>query len=97
MGSVYTGTHAGHGNKVAVKVLASSLACDDEFVSRFYQEAKLVTEIGHSNIVEVIDFVITEVPHRVAYVMELIDGAPLGAVLQQRRLRPPRATRPTPE
>ncbi len=75
MGEVYLGRHLKLGREVAVKVLRAELAKDPEILRRFFQEARVVNEINHPHIVEVIDFV-EELGH--AYcVMELLKGQPL--------------------
>src|SRR5688500_20086590 len=91
MGSVYRAVHSKLGRKAAIKVLADALAADPAYVSRFFHEAKVVNEVGHPNIVDVIDFLETEDPRRVAYVMELVEGPSLSAVLRSQRLTTPQS------
>src|SRR5262245_52777050 len=86
MGAVYRATHVKLGRKAAIKVLSESLAGDPAYVSRFFHEARVVNEVGHPNIIDIIDFIETESPRRVAYVMELVEGPPLSKLLQVRRL-----------
>ncbi len=85
-GSVYLATQLATGREVAVKVLATRLAGDAEYVSRFFHEARVVGEIKHPNIVEILEFIVTEAPKRVAYVMDLVEGVPLSQLLALRRL-----------
>ncbi len=82
MGGVYLGRHHMLGRRAAVKVLDSSLADDSAFVSRFFHEAKVVNEVHHANIVDIIDFVRTEEPKRVAYIMEFLEGGDLGDLIR---------------
>ena len=86
MGCVYVATHPLLGRRAAVKVLDEALAGDAQFVSRFLQEAKVVNDIRHGNIIDIFDFVLSESPLQVAYVMELVEGPTLGRVLKEQRL-----------
>ncbi len=54
MGEVYVGEHALLGKKYAVKVLNEALSSNPEFITRFYDEARVMAEFRHSNIVRVI-------------------------------------------
>lgn len=74
MGSVYRAHHTRLGRKAAVKLLSSNLAADEEYVSRFFHEARIVNEIGHPDIIDIIDFVEDREPRRVAYIMCQIIG-----------------------
>jgi len=86
MGEVYLGRHLKLGREVAVKVLRPELAKDPEILRRFFQEARVVNEINHPHIVEVIDFV-EELNH--AYcVMELLKGDALDRVVELGGLLP---------
>ncbi len=76
MGAVYLAVHPLIGKRVAVKVLHAEFAEKQDVVQRFLQEAKAVSVLHHSNIVEVIDF--GQLPpkqHSLFYcVMELLEG-----------------------
>jgi glucose-6-phosphate dehydrogenase assembly protein OpcA len=85
-GRVFRASHAKLGRLAAIKVLSSAKIDDAGAVLRFLHEAKIVAALGHPNIVQVFDFLETEVPRRVAYVMELLEGPPLARVLEERRL-----------
>src|SRR6185369_9034565 len=77
MGSVFLAEHPFIGKRVALKVIHSDLAENEEMVSRFFNEARAVTRIGHQNIVEVIDF--GQTPEGDNFiVMELLEGVSLG-------------------
>src|SRR5262245_22459866 len=77
MGSVFLAEHPVIGKRVALKVIHSDLAENEEMVSRFFNEARAVTRIGHQNIVEVIDF--SQTPEGDNYiVMEFLEGVSLG-------------------
>src|SRR6478609_1750760 len=56
MGAVYLGEHPLIGKRVAVKVLLEELSSKEDIVSRFFNEAKAVNDIGHNNIVDIVDF-----------------------------------------
>ena len=56
MGTVYLGEHPLIGKRVAVKVLLEELSSKEDIVSRFFNEAKAVNDIGHQNIVDIVDF-----------------------------------------
>jgi len=85
MGSVYLGVHIRLGRKAAIKILSDELSRDSQYVSRFFHEAKVVNDVGHQNIVDIIDFIEHEDPPRVAYIMELVDGPSLGQALKEHR------------
>ena len=55
MGVVYRAQHSQLGHDVAVKILAPSLAQDQEYVTRFFREAGAAGQIDHPNVVRVID------------------------------------------
>jgi serine/threonine protein kinase len=85
MGAVYLGEHPLIGKKVAIKVLLDELAAKEEIVNRFFVEAKAVNDIGHENIVDIVDFARARVGGReISYfVMELLEGESLAARLQR--------------
>ena len=56
MGSVYLAEHPSIGKKVALKVLHSEFSTNQEVAARFFHEAKAVNDIGHPNIVDIVDF-----------------------------------------
>ncbi len=76
MGTVYLAAHPTIGKKVAIKVLHPHFCADTELVSRFFQEARTVNEIGHPNIVDIADFGKTD-DGIVYFVMELLTGKTL--------------------
>jgi serine/threonine protein kinase len=86
MGCVYRAVHTELGRTAAIKVLEPHLTEDAQYVSRFLHEAKIVSALKHPNIVEVFDFVETEDPRRVAFVMELLTGSTLTETVAQRAL-----------
>jgi eukaryotic-like serine/threonine-protein kinase len=56
MGVVYLAQHPVIGRKVAIKLLHTALARDQDIVSRFFNEARAIHMIAHENIVEILDF-----------------------------------------
>jgi hypothetical protein len=56
MGSVYLAEHPHIGKKVALKVLHAEFASNTDVVTRFFNEAKAVNDIGHPNIVDIVDY-----------------------------------------
>jgi eukaryotic-like serine/threonine-protein kinase len=82
MGTVYVGEHPLIGKRVAIKVLLDELAAKPEVVTRFFHEAKAVNDIGHQNIVDIVDFGKTtgeRGEELVYFVMEFLDGDSLQA------------------
>jgi serine/threonine-protein kinase len=81
MGTVYLAEHVAIGKQLAVKVLASEFAQQDQYRKRFLREAQAISQIAHENIVEVTDFGVT--PHGSLYlVMEYLQGEGLADTLQ---------------
>jgi serine/threonine-protein kinase len=82
MGIVYAAQQVRIGKRVAVKVLGSAFCRDPSAVQRFEQEARLVNEIRHGNIVDV--FQHGELPDGRNYlVMELLEGESLSARIER--------------
>lgn len=70
---------------VAIKILKEDLTQDEEFRRRFYDEAKAVAMLSHSNIVSIYDVSRSEDSSEPDYiVMELIDGITLKQYIQKR-------------
>jgi len=81
MGMIYRAEHVRLGRQVVLKVLKPELARRTELVGRFFGEARAVNEIGHPNIVDIIDFVEVgdQDPPLVYMVMELLKGEDLAS------------------
>ena len=85
---VYLGTHVLLGRTAAVKVLVPELIAHQDVVRRLLDEARVVNDVRHPNIVDIFDFVVTESPPRVALVMEHIKGPSLKALRDSPLARP---------
>jgi serine/threonine-protein kinase len=89
MAEIYLGTHEVFG-QVAVKVMRGLLERDQNQLSRFQREAKVIGELTHPNIVQWVDYIVEdETP---CLVMEYIPGPSLAAymkALHERKQRIP--------
>ncbi len=91
MGQVWRATDLLLHRPVAVKVLRSEYTGDPTFLARFRAEAQHAAALSHPNIAAVYDYGETtardaagDTGERLAYlVMELVEGRPLSALLQQ--------------
>jgi serine/threonine protein kinase len=85
MGAVYLGEHPLIGKKVAIKVLREELAQKPDIVHRFFNEAKAVNDIGHQNIVDIVDFGRAKAAKGevVYFIMEFLEGESLASRLQR--------------
>ncbi|SNS56843.1 serine/threonine protein kinase [Geodermatophilus pulveris] len=97
MGQVWRGTDVLLGRPVAVKVLRSEYTGDPTFRARFRAEAQHAAALSHPHIAAVFDYGETEATdgsgETLAYlVMELVEGRPLSALLQQDGRLPAAAT-----
>jgi len=84
MGVVYRGEHVYIGKEVAVKILHEGYGGREESIKRFLREARAASLINHPNIVNVTDFGKSN-DGTVFFVMELLDGEPLDALLHRER------------
>lgn len=81
MGVVYSARHAVIERPLAIKVLKKEALRDSATITRFVQEAKAASRIGHPNIVDVTDFGTT--PEGLTYsVMEYVKGTTLAMVIK---------------
>jgi WD40 repeat protein/serine/threonine protein kinase len=86
MGVVYEAEQVSLGRHVALKVMPQALRLDATRKARFEREAKAAAKLHHTNIVPV--FGVGEHDGLPYYVMQLIDGRGLDAVLLGLRSRP---------
>lgn len=81
MSEVYKGYHPTLGRVVAVKILPSHLAMEEDFRKRFEREARTVAALKHPHIVNMFDFGVLE---ETSYmVMEYVEGHDLGDHLKE--------------
>ncbi|GAB4526456.1 MAG: hypothetical protein Kow0063_00740 [Anaerolineae bacterium] len=85
MAEVYKAYQPGLNRYVAIKVLHSHLAGDEDFIERFEREATAVAKLRHPHIVTVYDFDIED--GRYYMVMEFVEGPTLKAELKERSLK----------
>ncbi|HEY0194427.1 MAG TPA: serine/threonine-protein kinase, partial [Kofleriaceae bacterium] len=93
MGSVYLALHPHIGKKVALKVLHSELSNNQDVATRFFNEAKAVNDIGHPNIVDIVDFGIIQAgaghDQLVYFIMEYLAGVTLSQLIRSEAPLPP--------
>jgi serine/threonine protein kinase len=80
MGAVYRGRDPELDRPVAIKVMLHATA---DYVARFRREAQSIARLAHANIVQVYDFGV-DGEGNPYFVMELIDGTPLDALVRAR-------------
>ncbi len=83
MSEVYKAYQPGLDRYVAIKVLHSFLAQEEDFLTRFQREAKFAAMLRHPNIVQVYDFDYDEESNSYYMVMEYINGVSLKTRLQK--------------
>ena len=71
------------GKSAAIKVVKRQYGANPEMTSRFVSEARAVNQIRHRNIIDIFNFGNLE-DGRPYYVMELLDGQTLDALLEER-------------
>lgn len=87
MGAVYKGYDPYLSRPVAIKVLAPHLVWEQEFVTRFLQEARAAACLQHPNIVTIFD--VGEQDGVYYTVMEYVDGRPLNEMVGPDGCLPP--------
>jgi serine/threonine protein kinase len=83
MGILYRGRQHSLGRPVAIKVIRDVFTTSPEFVQRFRQEAELLAQVNHPNVVQV--FGTGTWRGRLFYAMELVDGQDAAARLREKR------------
>jgi serine/threonine protein kinase len=93
MGTVYRVRHVLLDKLLALKALRADLASDPEIADRFIHEARTAASVSHPDLVQISDF--GTLPSGQAYfVMDLLQGVPLSALLRRYgALSPRRAVR----
>lgn len=87
MGSVYKARQSKLNRLAALKIMASELAADPDFVARFKREATAAASLSHPNVVQVYSAGESEGTHYIA--MEFVDGETLKQHIErQGRLDP---------
>jgi serine/threonine-protein kinase len=84
MAAIWEAEHQTLGRSVAVKFLHVLGPPQSEASQRFVREARVAAAIKHRNVVDIIDFGLTDDDHRPYMVMELLEGQALGAFLDAR-------------
>jgi serine/threonine protein kinase len=87
MARVYRGLDISLGRPVAIKVIDTPYRTDDDYQSRFKQEARAVAQLEHPHIVRLYSFRETEGLLYMA--MQYIEGETLAAYLHQHKPLPP--------
>ena len=82
MGEVYAAEHVHIDKKYAIKLLKPEIVSNAEAVTRFRQEARSSSSIGHRNIIAIEDFGQLS-DGRIYMCMELLNGAALNDMIQQ--------------
>ncbi len=83
MGAVYAVTHLALGKTYALKVLHDVFSRDPDLIDRFMREARAATQTGHPNIIDVIDIGTVDESADVYFVMELLAGTDIEAVIRE--------------
>ena len=83
MAKVYKAQHVRLGNVVAIKILHEELVRKSNIKQRFENEARIMAELTHPNIVKIIDYI--EQDQILAIVMEYLEGLSLSSYIRQRK------------
>lgn len=75
MATVYLGQHLTLQRKVAIKIINKDLANTPDIRKRFINEARMLSELNHKNIVTLYDFM--EMPDNLCLIMEYVEGVSL--------------------
>ena len=77
--TVYRGVHSSLNMPVAIKMLKHTMAMDLDFSEKFKNEAKIIANLNHENIVKVYD--IDEMYRTIFIIMEYLEGLSLEYIL----------------
>jgi serine/threonine-protein kinase len=89
MGAVYKGVQLGLERPVAIKVIASHLAADADYIARFEREAHTIGKLVHPNLIACHDFGPCNGPggeKLYLMVLEFVDGWTLGSLAKKGKL-----------
>jgi serine/threonine-protein kinase len=90
MGTVYSAEEAALGRRVALKILAPSLARDTRFRERFLRESRIAAGLEHPNVIPI--YAAGDAGEELFLAMRYIDGRDLSVLLRSLgRLHPERA------
>ncbi|MGO3148046.1 MAG: Stk1 family PASTA domain-containing Ser/Thr kinase, partial [Leucobacter sp.] len=99
MATVYRGTDLKLGRQVAIKVMKSELSSDEQFRSRFRQEAQSASRMAHPTVVRVFDagddlIQTADGVKRLPFIaMEYVEGKNLRELTEENKLSPAEASR----
>jgi len=85
MGIVYKATQIALGRTVAIKTILAGARPEDMVVQRFFREARLLSQLSHPNVVQVIDFASAEPGPIYFMVMEYLRGESLEAYVATKK------------
>lgn len=78
---VYKGIHSSLNMPVAIKMLKHNMATDPDFLEKFQNEARVIANLNHENIIKVYD--IENLYRTVFIIMELLEGVSLQNLLRE--------------
>ena len=82
MGAVFEAIHTQIERRVAIKILRSEFAQNQQLVTRFFNEARAVNIVNHPSVVQISEF--GQLPDGLAYiVMEYLEGESLGSRMKR--------------
>src|SRR5262245_45379238 len=79
MGSVYSAEETALGRRVALKILAPSLARDERFRERFLRESRIAAALEHPNVIPI--YAAGEIDGELYLAMRYVDGRDLAGLL----------------
>ncbi|MDM8538767.1 protein kinase, partial [Desulfobacterales bacterium HSG17] len=87
---VYKGLHKGLNMPVAIKMMRHDMVMNDDFLTSFRNEAKVIANLNHENIIKVYD--IEERFKTVFIIMEHVSGKSLAEMIKNLKTIPPDLT-----
>jgi len=83
MARVYEAVHIDLGTKAAIKILDPVLATKGNLKERFRNEARIMTNLHHDNIVMVLDYYEDDTSNTFAIIMEYLEGDDLAGFIKK--------------